>query len=114
MIQPIKEASRKNGLAQVLEELQAKVGSWSMWESYTYRGTIVRSAGCLIAEELQRLTKKSYNCEMELQQNLPRTGQDQAAVDECPMLQQLRPAAAELKNTLRDEVPCSSEKCLPC
>ncbi|KAH8647279.1 hypothetical protein BX600DRAFT_443485 [Xylariales sp. PMI_506] len=98
-------SSRTKGLPQVLEELQTKVSSWSMWESSGYRDTTVRSAAILIADEFDRLTKKKYSCEIELQHGLWRAGQTSGAVDEGLPTQQLQAVAAELRKTLRDELP---------
>jgi hypothetical protein len=76
-----------------------------MWESNIYKDTVLRSSASLVAEEFDRLGKKNYSCEIELQQYLSRTAQD--SVGGSPPLRQLHSTAAELKKTLRDEVNLS-------
>jgi hypothetical protein len=103
-------ASRGKGLPHILEELQAHASSWSTWESGAYRDTIVRSAAYIIADEFDRLTKKKYSCEMDLQHNLYRTTQEPTATDASSTapIHQLHGIAAELKKTLCEEVILSS------
>ena len=102
-LQVAQEASRIKGLPQVLEDLQVNSGSWSMRESYAYRDMTIRSAGQLIADELDRLSRKKYSCEIELQHHLSRVPSPPGPSD-VSGLRQLRSLATELRKTLRDEV----------
>ncbi|KIM92749.1 hypothetical protein OIDMADRAFT_36373 [Oidiodendron maius Zn] len=103
-LQVAQEASRIKGLPQVLEDLQVNSGSWSMRESYPYRDMTIRSAGQLIADELDRLSRKKYSCEIELQHHLSRVP-SQPGPSDVSGLRQLRSLATELRKTLRDEMP---------
>ncbi|KAI1845669.1 hypothetical protein JX266_008280 [Neoarthrinium moseri] len=99
------EFSRSKGLPQLLEDLRNKVGSWSTWESSGYKDTIVRLAASMIADEFDRLNRKKYSCEVELQQHFSRLHQASTDVNRGSSVNQLFSLITELKNTLRDELP---------
>lgn len=105
------ETSHSRGLPMMLDELRSKSDDWPVWQSRAYTDSIVRSAAHIIADEFDRLTKKKYQCEKELEEGLsPRAERDQmpastpAAAGSPSSMQQLHSAAAELRKTLRNEV----------
>lgn len=102
VIKAAQEASRIKGLPLILGELQAKAGSWSAWESSGYRDAIIRTAAQLLTDEFERLTKKKYSCEEEMQHYLSSSAQ--SSIDGRPMISHLCSTAGELKRTLQDEV----------
>ena len=101
-VKAAQEAGRTKGLPYILGELQTNVDSWSAWESSGYKSAVIHASAQLLTKEFDRLTKKNYSCEQDLQQNLTRSvqagGQGKPAVDH------LYTAAGELKKTLQDEV----------
>ncbi|KAL9111173.1 MAG: hypothetical protein Q9227_004436 [Pyrenula ochraceoflavens] len=104
------EISRMKGLPQLLEDLKTGIGSWPTRESSGYRDMIVQSAAPLIGDELERLTRKKYSCEVELQQTLSHTTKGSVS-HSSPAWHQMQSMAAELKKTLRDEVQLSQYRC---
>ncbi|KAM0812412.1 putative BZIP domain-containing protein [Seiridium cardinale] len=97
-------ASRSQGLPKILEDLRVQASSWSLWEAYPYRDGIIKSAADLIISELDRLSRKKFDCEEELRQNMARSPKSAAQSGEDGHMRQLD-HAAELKETLRDELP---------
>ncbi|KAF4965253.1 hypothetical protein FSARC_6932 [Fusarium sarcochroum] len=107
-VQKAQETSRSRGLPMMLDELRSQSDDWSVWQSRPYTDSIVRSAALMIADEFDRLTKKRYHCEKELQRALAPSPQGQLPVtpaESSAAMQQLHMAAAELKKTLRNELP---------
>ncbi|RMZ79569.1 hypothetical protein DV737_g3391, partial [Chaetothyriales sp. CBS 132003] len=106
-VQKAQEASRSRGLPMMLDELRLQSDDWSVWQSRPYTDSIVRSAALMIADEFDRLTKKRYHCEKELQRGLAPGQQVQlpaTPAESKAAMEQLNMAAAELKKTLRNEV----------
>jgi hypothetical protein len=112
--------SRSRGLPELLETLRLSMGSWSQWQANGYRDAVARSTADLIGDEFDRLLKKRYNWEIELQHHRPRQRpvplpqpQPQkplngGAVDPADVLtERLQWIASELKSTLKDEVGLS-------
>ncbi|KAF5010390.1 hypothetical protein FDECE_3442 [Fusarium decemcellulare] len=107
-VQKAQETSRSRGLPMMLDELRLQSDDWSVWQSRPYTDSIVRSAALMVADEFDRLTKKRYQCEKELQRGLTLSQQGQlpsTPAESSAAMQQLHTAAAELKKTLRNELP---------
>ncbi|KAJ3531278.1 hypothetical protein NM208_g8949 [Fusarium decemcellulare] len=107
-VQKVQETSRSRGLPMMLDELRLQSDDWSVWQSRPYTDSIVRSAALMVADEFDRLTKKRYQCEKELQRGLTLSQQGQlpsTPAESSAAMQQLHTAAAELKKTLRNELP---------
>lgn len=106
--QKAQEVSHSSGLPMMLDELRLRSGDWPVWQARAYTDSIIRSAASIITDEFDRLTKKSYECEKELQLCLgsttPRTQTATPTTARSPSMQRLHVAAAELRKTLRNEV----------
>lgn len=103
--QKAQEISHSKGLPIMLDELRVKSSDWPIWQSRAYTDSIVRSAANIIADELDRLVKKRYQCENVLQQGLFSHYQMATlAPARSSSIQQLHIAAAELRKTLQNEV----------
>ncbi|KAI0197925.1 hypothetical protein F4808DRAFT_437561 [Astrocystis sublimbata] len=100
------ETSRLQGLPALIDDLSVKSRSWSPWECSRYRYAIVRSAANLLQSELNGLSKKRYSSEIQIWQNMQRNPNlARPSSVGAGLMNSLEDIAADLRLTLRDEVP---------
>ncbi|KAI1262500.1 hypothetical protein F5Y18DRAFT_397387 [Xylariaceae sp. FL1019] len=99
------ETSRLQGLPALIDDLSVKSRSWPPWESSRYRHAIVKSAANLLQNELDGLSKKRYSGEIQMWQNLQRNPNLARPKIGAGLVDSLEDISADLRLTLRDEVP---------
>ena len=104
-VRTAQQASLHEGPAKILRALMIKANSLPRWEANGYQALVVRSAADIIADEFLRLKKKRFHCELDLQQHLARTAAAKyPGVSGAIPSHRLESIAAEIKQTLREEV----------